>query len=244
MRLACELAYLVGRSIRRIRRISAQPCLRLSDSSLIASGGWSHPETRLRTRTGSRLCAGESLLPAPLRITRVSMSRVSKLSLRRDTPTIRYLGCWHAAPVSDLSGSWEQIICGVSIAGRSGAKLPSRYRSLSSTVWVQAFMPPQVPRATSLPERASRNTPLRPCRTERRQHGRSFTASNRRYRQRPCAPSVGESARLAILAAHGQANPSPKRAVIGVETRSQSANSLQVPAGGGVERGRRGTKFS
>ena len=141
------------------------------------------------------------------------MSRVSKLSLRRDTPTIRYPGCWHAAPVSDLSGSWGQIICGVSIAGRSGAKLPSRYPSLSSTVWVQAFMPPQVPRATSLPERASRNTPLPPFRTERRQYGRFFTASNRRFRQRPARVALAKRFRLAILAAHSQQIQSRKRAV-------------------------------
>src|SRR5262245_852119 len=189
---------------------------------------------------GSPLCPNESPRHAPLRIIRVSMSRVSKLSLRRDTLTIRYLGCWLDARVSDLSGSWARTICGVFTAGKSGERLPSRCLSLSSIVWAQAFMRPPVLRGTPWPGGVSRNRPSPPCPTEKRPCGHSSTASNRPCRPPRFAPCAVENALPVEHAARGRANPrTPNQVVIGVETRARSAKSLRGPTSAGVERDER-----
>src|SRR5262245_26653934 len=170
------------------------------------------------------------------------MSRVSKLSLRRDTLTIRYLGCGPAARACDSSGSWARTICGVFIAGRSGAKLQNWCLSSSSTAWAQvSTLPPARPDMHS-PESAFPNTPPPPCPIEKPPSGLFCTVPNRHSLRLRCAHCGGDGFPAALPA--GCANQSEQGTAANVKTNVEikraSPNRRRSPSTAGVERSGRG----
>jgi hypothetical protein len=211
-------------STRLTRRTSEQPCLRSSDSSSIASAPGDPWQSAQNT---------SDLAPLPKRIAAARRSRIIridvtglKLSLRRDTLTIRYLGCWRCPGVR-LSGSWARITCGVSIAGRNGATLRSWCLSSSSTGWAQAFtLPPvrgnvlaraRIPEPTAAAALPDRKAPVWAF-----LHGLKSPLSRLR-----CAPCAG--ARNPGGAAQELADPEMRRR--NVEGSHRSARCQQRPAG-------------